>query len=59
MSGHSSPSSQRREECLLHLLPRVDLTIVCEGGGLRELEQQLRWMGREGMIVCFLERSYN
>lgn len=38
-------------------MPRVHLTVVCEGGGLTELRQQLRWIGSEGMLVCFMERE--
>ena len=57
MVSQSSTSSEPREECLTHLLPRVDLTLVCEGGGLNDLKFQLRWMGRRGMILCFLERD--
>ena len=59
MSGQSSTSSEKREDCLLHLMPKIDMTIMCEGGGLSDLEFQLRWMGKEGMILCFLERGFN
>jgi len=59
MSGQSSTSSEQREECLFHILPKVGLTIVCEGGGLADFEHQMKLMGKEGMIVCFLEREYN
>jgi hypothetical protein len=39
-------------------MEKVDLTIICEGGGgLGDLENQLKWLGREGMVLCFLERG--
>lgn len=38
-------------------MPKINYTIVCEGGGLNDLDHQLRWMGKEGIIVCFLDRE--
>jgi hypothetical protein len=38
-------------------MEKIDLTIICEGGGVGELENHLRWLGREGQILCFLERE--
>ena len=46
MSGNSSTSSEKKEECLLHLVDKVDLTVVCECGGLEDLKCQLRFMGK-------------
>lgn len=37
-------------------MENIDLTIVCECGGLGDLQYHLKWMGQNGMIVCFLER---
>jgi hypothetical protein len=56
MNCQSSTSSEQREECLIHLVPKIDYTIVCDCGGLTDLKYQLRWIGKKGMIVCFLER---
>lgn len=33
------------------------MTVVCEGGGLDDLQHQLGWMGKKGMIVCFMTRA--
>ena len=46
VSGKSSTSSERREECLLHLALKTDLTVVCECGGMEDLKSQLRFMGK-------------
>ena len=54
--NNSSTSTATNTECLLHLIGKVDLTIVCEGGGLNELNYHLKWIGREGLILCFMER---
>ena len=40
-------------------MPKVDITLVCEGGGLSDLQHQLNWIGKEGIIICFLEREIN
>lgn len=37
MSSQSSASSEHREECLLHLMPKINYTVVVEGGGLHDL----------------------
>jgi predicted HAD superfamily phosphohydrolase len=36
----------------------VDWTLACESGGLKDLEMQLKWIGKEGMIVGFMEHEY-
>jgi hypothetical protein len=38
-------------------MDKIDFTIVCEGGGLSELEYHLKWIGREGLILCFMDRA--
>ena len=32
---------------------------MCEGGGIEDLEEQMKWMGKKGMIIGFMERSYD
>lgn len=32
----------------------IDLTIICECGGISETIGHLQWLGREGLILCFL-----
>ena len=41
------------------LQTNIDYCIVCEGGNLDDLECQMKWMGKKGMIVGFMERSYD
>ena len=38
-------------------MPKIDLTVVCEGGGMTDFKHQLHFMGKKGMILCFLERE--
>lgn len=38
-------------------MARVDLSIICEGGGLADLDYHLRWIAKDGLILCFMERS--
>lgn len=44
--NNSSNSTTNSTECLYHLIGKIDLTIVCEGGGINELNQHLKWIGR-------------
>ena len=57
MSEANSTTSSDKQECLLHLIDKIDLTIVCEGGGLTDLDSHLKWLGKEGLVLCFLERE--
>lgn len=58
MSEGQSSTSSEKQECLSHLMERIDLTVVCECGGLSDLQHHLQWVAREGLILCFLERSF-
>lgn len=40
-------------------LETMDYTVVCEGGNIDDLELQLKWMGKKGMFLAFMHRSYD
>lgn len=50
-------STSSSDLSLLKTVDQIDYTIICEAGNIEDLMHQLRWIGKEGIIIGFQERD--